>query len=90
MGRTKKVKSAGRFGPRYGVKIRKLVAAIEEKMRQDHLCNKCGHNAVKRVGTGIWECQKCGYKFAGGCYLPYTPMSKTVAQTVQRAVGREE
>ncbi len=89
MGRTKKVKSAGRFGPRYGVKIRKLVASIEERMRQNHPCRKCGHNAVRRVGTGIWECQKCGYKFAGGCYLPYTPMRKTVEQAVQRAQGRE-
>jgi large subunit ribosomal protein L37Ae len=86
--RTKKVKSAGRFGPRYGVKVRKLVASIEEKMKQEHVCSRCGHKTVRRAGTGIWECTKCGYKFAGGCYYPSTPMSKTVTQAVQRATGK--
>ncbi|MHC1579330.1 MAG: eL43 family ribosomal protein, partial [Candidatus Alkanophagales archaeon] len=33
-----KTKSAGRFGPRYGLKIRRQVVAIEEQMRAPHRC----------------------------------------------------
>ncbi len=34
-------RSAGRFGPRYGRKDRKLVADLEERMRAPHVCTKC-------------------------------------------------
>ncbi|AEH25491.1 50S ribosomal protein L37ae [Pyrococcus yayanosii] len=76
MSGTKKVGSAGRFGARYGLKIRRRVAAVEAKMRQKHTCPVCGRNAVKRISTGIWQCQKCGATFAGGAYLPVTPAGK--------------
>jgi len=76
MPRTKKVGSAGRFGPRYGLKIRRRVAVVEEKMRQKHTCPVCGRKAVKRISTGIWQCQKCGATFAGGAYLPATPAGR--------------
>ncbi len=33
-------RSAGRFGPRYGRKDRKLVADLEERMRAPHVCTK--------------------------------------------------
>jgi len=74
MGRsTKKVGSVARFGPRYGVKVRRQVQAIEKKQRVKHPCPNCNHKAVKRVGSGIWQCAHCGVKFAGGAYFPTLP-----------------
>ena len=75
---TKKLKSAGRFGPRYGVRVRRAIIKIEEVQRKKYTCKKCGKTAVKRVGTGIWECKSCGYKFACGCYVPRTSAIKIV------------
>ncbi len=83
----KKTRSAGRFGVRYGVKARKLVADIEERMRTPHRCNRCGKPAVKRTDTGIWKCRKCGYTFAGGTYLPQTSVEQIVLRAVQRYEG---
>ncbi|KUO41964.1 MAG: 50S ribosomal protein L37 [Hadesarchaea archaeon YNP_N21] len=70
MSRTKKVGPAGRFGPRYGTKIRRLVAEIERKQRQNYKCPSCGAVRVRRIGTAIWQCRRCGVKFAGATYLP--------------------
>ena len=58
--------SAGRFGCRYGRFVRKRVCDIEKISRALHRCPKCDMESVARKGTGIWECRKCGYKFAGG------------------------
>jgi large subunit ribosomal protein L37Ae len=67
---TKKVGSSGRWGPRYGVKTRMQVAAVEQKQRELHTCPRCGQERVKRLGTGIWQCRRCEVIFAGGAYLP--------------------
>ena len=69
---TKKVGTSGRFGPRYGGVMRKQVATIEKTQKAAHTCVKCGAVAVYRIHTAIWECQKCGDKFAGGAYSPQT------------------
>jgi large subunit ribosomal protein L37Ae len=71
MGKKKKVGSAGRFGARYGEKIRSLIAGIEKIQRQKHVCPKCDMPHVRRVSAGVWECKKCGSKFAGKAYRPY-------------------
>jgi large subunit ribosomal protein L37Ae len=78
-------RSAGRFGVRYGRKDRKLVADLEEKMHMPHTCAKCARPSVRRIGTGIWQCKKCGYTFAGGTFLPQTPVGLTVARSVKKA-----
>ena len=85
MARTKKVKSAGRFGPRYGIRVRKVVVAIEREQRKRYICRKCGKKAVKRAGTGIWECRSCGHKFAGGTYIPVTSATKMMEQAAAKA-----
>ena len=68
--RTKKVGIVGRFGPRYGLKIRKRILAIEQVKVKKHLCPRCERHAVKRVSTGIWRCRHCDLTFAGGAYVP--------------------
>jgi len=72
MSHTKKVGSAGRYGPRYGGLARRQVATIEKVQKAAHPCARCGQVAVYRIHTAIWECQKCGYQFAGGAYTPQT------------------
>jgi large subunit ribosomal protein L37Ae len=59
-------KMGGKFGARYGRKIRARIVAIEKKQRAKQECPGCG-KAAKRVGVGIFECPKCG-KFTGGAY----------------------
>ncbi len=78
----RKSRSAGRFGTRYGVKNRKLVADIEEKMHADYACAKCGAVKLKRTASGIWQCTKCKATFAGGSYVPQTSAHLTVLRAV--------
>jgi len=65
---TKKVGSAGRFGARYGKKIRKKIADIEAKQKAWHKCPYCSKFKVKRVSSGIWKCKSCSSKFTGKAY----------------------
>ncbi|MDI9634093.1 MAG: 50S ribosomal protein L37ae [Methanolinea sp.] len=76
--------SAGRFGPRYGRFIRKRVAETEAISRATHPCPRCEVVAVRRVGTGIWACRKCGFKFAGGAYTPQTPALRVALRAIDR------
>lgn len=65
---TKKVGTAGRFGARYGKKLRAKIAEIEKKQRSWHKCPYCSKFKVKRVSVGIWRCRSCGVKFTGKAY----------------------
>jgi len=76
--RTKKVGPAGRFQARYGVRARTRVRNVEILQKAKHICPSCGHQKVKRVSTGIWQCKKCETKFAGGAYLPQTETGQNV------------
>ncbi len=82
MARTKKTKQAAKFGPRYGLKIRRAWLEIDVMQRKKYVCKRCGKRTVKRVGSGIWECKHCGYKFAGGCYVPSTAAYKAVEKSL--------
>lgn len=82
--------SAGRFGPRYGRVSRRRVSEIEAAMRDSHACPDCGTENVSRAGTGLWECGRCGYKFAGGTYRPHTPGGKTVERSIRAALSDED
>lgn len=68
--RTKKVKSVGRFGPRYGVRIRRRILEVEVEQRKWHQCPRCAAYSVRRHSTGVWACRRCGLVFAGGAYRP--------------------
>jgi len=81
--------SAGRFGPRYGRFLRKRVNDIEKITNAKHVCPKCDTAAVSRKGTGIWQCKKCGFKYAGGAYAPQTPNLKVALRTIERSLIKE-
>ena len=78
---TKKVKTAGRFGARYGLRVRRRVTEIETRQKARHECPSCRTGTVRRVATGIWQCRKCGHKFAGGAYTPVAMSFKPVEAT---------
>ncbi len=82
--------SAGRFGARYGVTIRKRVARIEAEMKARYSCKRCGSRSVKRVSVGIWRCRKCGFTFAGGAYSPSTKLGRVAARDIRRMQGSIE
>lgn len=65
---TKKVLTAGRFGSRYGKKIRQKVIDIEKKQKAWQKCPYCSKIRVKRVSKGIWQCRSCNVKFTGRAY----------------------
>ena len=66
---TKIVGSTGRFGSRYGKRLRTLTLQIESKQRQKQVCPSCSRPQVKRLAAGIFECGKCHVKFTGDAYL---------------------
>ena len=86
----KVVGSAGRFGCRYGRFTRKRVTDLERISRAYHSCPHCDTVAVHRKGTGIWECRKCGYKFAGGAYQPQTPTMRIAMRTIDRTLEQNQ
>jgi large subunit ribosomal protein L37Ae len=73
--RTRQAGSVARFGPRYGVRIRRRVQEVEEAQRARHVCPNCEAPSVQRTSTGVWTCRRCGYTFAGGAYRPIVTTS---------------
>lgn len=67
---TRKVGSAGRFGSRYGKKVRDLIRNVEKTQRRKHVCPRCGMRQAKRVVKGVYICKKCCNKFTGQAYFP--------------------
>ncbi|MCA9488065.1 MAG: 50S ribosomal protein L37ae [Nanoarchaeota archaeon] len=66
--KSKKTKSAGRFGARYGKKVKDKLVKVEVKQRVKQDCPFCKKKGVKRLSKGIWHCKKCDKKFASNTY----------------------
>jgi len=64
----KKTKSAGRFGARYGKRIRFRLVSIESRQRLKQRCPFCKKLGVKKLSKGVWQCKKCNKKFASDVY----------------------
>ena len=88
--RTKKVGPSGRFQARYGVRSRTQVRNIEIMQKAKHPCPSCGHKKVKRVSTSIWQCSKCGIKFAGGAYYPKTEAGQNIEKMMKGEIISSE
>jgi large subunit ribosomal protein L37Ae len=76
MTRTAKVGQAGSLGSRYGTVARRRYAEIVGNLRKPSECPRCHITAVRRESVGVWLCGKCGYKFAGGAYVPQTKLGE--------------
>jgi len=52
----------------YGRKIRKRMATVKAKTRKKYKCPSCSRTSMKRLSSGVWQCQKCRKKIASGAY----------------------
>ena len=82
--RTLKVGITGKYGTRYGAKLRKQVKAIEILQRTKYTCPFCGKDSIKRSAVGIWRCKACRRNIAGGAW----EFSTTAAQTARSTINR--
>lgn len=78
----KKFGSIKRFGARYGRRIREKVSKIEQKQKLPNKCPYCKRPSARRLATGLWQCNKCRAKFAGGAYF--------LEEKIVRATGEEK
>ncbi len=90
MARTKKVGSTGRFGPRYGAKLRRRVLDIDKRRSEPHRCPSCAtKGSLKRTAAGLWRCGKCDILFAGGAYVPYTDAGRAARRAIDQRTSDE-
>ena len=82
--RTKKVGLTGKYGTRYGQKLRKQVKAIEILQRTKSICPFCGKKSIKREAAGIWKCRGCRRAIAGGAWEFVTTAATTAKTTINR------
>jgi large subunit ribosomal protein L37Ae len=61
---------------RGGATVRKRYGRIMAGLHTYHKCPSCASPSVKRESVGLWECRKCGHKFAGGAYTPSTKVGQ--------------
>lgn len=66
--KTKKVKSAGKFGARIGTRSRKRYNKIELTQRKRQTSPFYSKARAKRIAAGIWKDLKTGKIFAGPAY----------------------
>ena len=82
--RTSKVGITGKYGTRYGSKLRKQVKALEILERSKNICPFCGKTTIKRQAAGIWKCRACRRSIAGGCWEFVTTAATTAKTTINR------
>jgi large subunit ribosomal protein L37Ae len=85
--KSKSIGTAGKYGARYGVKVRKQITAIDKEKVKKHTCPRCKHKSVKRMGSGIWKCKRCDLTFASGAYNPV--QSKVTAAEAYKPMEEE-
>jgi large subunit ribosomal protein L37Ae len=73
--RTKKVGSTAWMGPRYGIRIRRRVLDIDRTRSRAAACPRCSTVTLHRVASGIFECRRCGTRYASNAYVFQPPPS---------------
>jgi len=86
--RTKKVGPTGWMGPRYGIRIRRRVVEIDRVRRSPSTCPRCATVTMRRVASGIFECRRCGTRFASNAYAFSAPPSITRTEAAAKAAGK--
>ncbi len=84
--RTEKAGATARYGPRYGVSVRRRAGAALAKKSRSYTCPNCQYPKVRRKAAGIWECRKCQHTFSGGVWEPYTRASDANRRIVRRSM----
>lgn len=83
--KTKKVGMAGRFGPRYGSRVRNAWRGIMEKSKGVQRCPKCQTKSTNmRDFLGVWQCPKCGARWTGGAWESETERGKESIRNATR------
>jgi large subunit ribosomal protein L37Ae len=77
--RTKKVGATGWMGPRYGIRIRRRVLEIDRARSRSAPCPRCSTVTLRRVASGVYECRRCGTRFASNAYVFQAPPAITHA-----------
>lgn len=87
---TKHLGSTGRWGIRYGQLARRRTKEVEDKQKQKQRCIFCSGRA-KRMAKGIWQCKKCGKKFAHHAYYLETKTEVLLEEKLKKiAEGKEK
>jgi large subunit ribosomal protein L37Ae len=71
--RTKKIGPTGWMGPRYGIRIRRRVIDIDRARARPAACPRCSTMTIHRVASGIFECRRCGTRYASNAYVFAAP-----------------
>ena len=71
--RTKKVGATGWMGARYGIRIRRRVLEIDRARARPTACPRCATTTLHRVASGVFECRRCGTRFASNAYVFAAP-----------------
>ncbi len=86
----RKLSSAGRFGTRYGRRIKQRIIAVEKIQKSKQKCPFCNKLSVKRISSGIWYCKACDSKFAAKAYDPIIKAEAKVEETSEEKSTEEE
>jgi large subunit ribosomal protein L37Ae len=86
--RTKKVGPTGWMGPRYGIRIRRRVVEIDRVRSSSSPCPRCSTVTLRRVASGIFECSRCGTRFASNAYAFTAPPPISRAADAEKSAAK--
>lgn len=80
---------SGKFGSKYGKMVRQRFDEADKKAKEKYKCPSCKRESLKKEGTGIWKCTKCGTKVSGGAYSPKTGADKILKKALRKSIEVE-